>query len=348
MNSYTLIFNKKINTLRWLKFSLFGLFFSSIILFTVNYIVDPYSITKYNILNIKYKFARDDRNTKVKYFKTKSNIDNILIGSSRVYSINPKIVDAMIGGKTYNFGVGTATVEDHLGIIKYLERNNKLPKRLIIGLDFYTFNKDLPLNKYFLRNKDLNFLSFAKKNDDYLAKFFSVDSSFATFKTLKNHLKKEPKKPRFDENGWGGYKKGYLDYSKIDLKKENLKTKKEILKIKEQYYSNYKYSSLDKKRTSYYLTIKEICERNNIELILFTTPLHPFLLKEIFTSNGTKKAMNEFITFFSSFDNFVNLYKDKEFYSKLKNFNGATHTTVNAGDVILKKVLENRNELLNQ
>jgi len=291
------------------------------------------------LLNIQYKFARDDRENKVNFFKTKKGVKNILIGSSRVYSINLNTVEKLIGGNTYNFGVGTATVEEHLGIIKYLERNDKLPKRLIIGLDFYTFNKNHPLNKYFLRNKELNFLSYKNYDENYIGKFFSIDATKATIKTLKNHLRSKEYKPRFDTNSWAGYKKGYLNYSKIDIDKENLKTKKEISDIEERYYSNYQYKSLDKKRLDYYLQIKDICQKNNVELILFTTPLHPLILDKLYSNTNTSSALNEFLDFFSSFDNFTNLYYDKDIYSDVRNFNGATHTTVNGGDIILEKIL---------
>jgi len=44
-------------------------------------------------------------------------------------------------------------IEDILGITKYLERTNKLPKNLIVGVDFYILNKDISANIYFLTNK---------------------------------------------------------------------------------------------------------------------------------------------------------------------------------------------------
>ena len=172
MNFYTSIFNPK----KWIiLFFILSAFLASLI-FSVNFIVDPYNITKYNLLHIKYKFARDDRTEKTNYFTSLPRFDNIMIGSSRVYSMNPTTVSNILGGTTYNFGVGTATVEDHLGILLYLQKQHKLPKNLILGIDFYTFNPDTPPNQYFLANKELNFLSFNNYHEDYLAKFFSIDA----------------------------------------------------------------------------------------------------------------------------------------------------------------------------
>jgi len=335
MSFYTLIFNKsKLPYKDWVKKVIVYTFVFSAVIFLINYIVDPYNITNHNLLNLKYKYARDDRTQKINYFKSQPKYDNIMIGSSRVYSMNPRVVSKILGGTTYNFGVGTATVEDHLGIIKYLKREKKLPKNIIIGVDFYTFNPDIPPNSYFLKNKELNFLSYGDFKEDYFAKFFSFDALRASIKTIKYNFFKKVK-PRFDELGWAGW---YEDYSKKDMKKALYYVKKEMEDDKKLFYSNYNYAHIDKKRMRYYKEIEEICKTNGINLYIFTTPLHPLLLKEL-QKHPTKEALKEFINFLSSFKNFKNLYYDKDIYSDLRNFNGATHTTTNAGDIILKKVL---------
>ena len=336
MNFYTLIFNRSdMQAKEWIKkVFLLTAFFATVII-TTNLIVDPYNMTHYNILHLKYKFARDDRTEKVNYFKTLPRFDNILIGSSRVYSINPRTVSKILGGTTYNFGVGTATIEDHLGIVKYLIRQNKIPKNIIIGVDFYTFNPDIPPNGYFLRNKELNFLSFANYDENIFAKFFSFDAFRASIKTIKHNLKNDTK-PRFDALGWGG---SYQDYSKRDIKIINNEAKKEIEDIKRRFYSDFHYAHIDPKRIAYYEELKKLAKKYHITLYIFPTPLHPYLLKELRSHPQTRNALNEFIAYLQTFPHFVNIYKSKKLYSNLKNFNGASHTTSNAGDIIVKEVL---------
>ncbi len=332
MNFYTSIFKPK----KWIiLFFTLSAIVSSLI-FSVNFIVDPYNITKHNILHIKYKFARDDRTEKTNYFTSLPKFDNIMIGSSRVYSINPQTVSHLLGGTTYNFGVGTATVEDHLGVLLYLQKQHKLPKNLILGVDFYTFNPDIPPNKYFLANKDLNFLSFSNYHEDYLAKFFSLDAFRASFKTLNNHFSNKNEKPRFDANGWAG---AYEDYSKRDIIADEIATKKELLEDKILIYSNYTYSHIDPKRVDYYQKIKKICKENGINLYIFPTPLNPILLKVLNENKSTNNALKEFIAYLSTFDNFYNAYDDKVLYNDIRNFHGSTHTSTNAGDLILQKLL---------
>lgn len=343
MNFYISIFKKQFHPKKWILFVFILVSLISSTIFTVNVIVDPYNITKYNILNIKYKFARDDRVEKLNYFQTLDKFDNILIGSSRVYSMNPKIVSDILGGTTYNFGVGTATVEDHLGILKYLIKTKKIPKNIIIGIDFYTFNPDTPANKYFLKNKELNFLSFTGYQENYVGKFFSIDAFRASYKTLRNHFFKKNSKPKFDKQGFAGI---YEEYKTRNAKEENIKVIMEAKIEIEKIYSNYFYSKIDQKRVLYYNEMREICKKNDIKLYLFTTPLHPILLDMLY-QHETKYALKELLKYLSSFENFQNLYYHEKIYSDLRNFHGATHTSTNIGDTILSIVL-NKNDIISE
>jgi len=329
MNFYTLTFKL------WIKFIFIGSILLALLIFSINFIVDPYNITPYNLLNIKYKFARDDRTEKINYYSKQNKFDNIMLGSSRVYSINPKTVSKILGGKTYNFGVGTATVEDILGILLYLKHNNKLPKNLIVGVDFYTFNKDVPPNKYFLKNKELNFLSYQDYREDYLEKFFSFDALRASIKTLNHHFFHKKQKPRFNTLGWGGF---YQNYSTKVIDPNLVSVKKELHENETLFFSNFTYKHIDPKRITYMEEIKNICNNNAINLYIFNTPLHPYTLNIIESNPNLAQALKEFIAYLSSFKHFTNFYHDYDLYSDLKNFNGATHTTSNAGDIIINKI----------
>ena len=336
MNFYTLISKRSIHAKEWLKRVALATAVIAFTIFSVNYIVDPYNITPYNLLNIKYKFARDDRTEKINYFKTLPKKDNILIGSSRVYSMNPKTVTNILGGTTYNFGVGTATVEDHLGIVKYLIKTQKIPKNIIIGVDFYTFNPNIPPNKYFLKNRELNFLSFGDYKENYLAKFFSIDAFRASVKTLSRHLSLKKEKPRFDKDGWAG---GYENYANRDSQKDLIRVKKEIDENFELFYSQGNYEHIDPKRKAHYKELEKIAKEHQINLYIFTSPLHPMLLKELKANPKTANALKELVSFLSTFEHFYNFYDDIEFQKELRHFHGSTHTSTNAGDTILRKVL---------
>ncbi|MBL6974069.1 MAG: hypothetical protein ISR67_06775 [Sulfurimonas sp.] len=338
MNFYISISRLQLKAKRWVHLAIIYSLSISVLIFSFNYIIDPYALTQYNILNIEYKLARDDRATKVNFFKTQKTFDNIILGSSRVYSINPRIASEILGGTTYNFAVGSASVEDHLGTLKYLERENKLPRNLIIGLDFYTFNKDIPADKHFLKNKELNFFTYSHIiNDTFNYElFFSINTLRASLKTIKHHFRSTGKKPNFDTMGWGGK---YIEYKTLKPLIELEKVREEIKKNKKIFYTNYSYNTLDPKRLNYYQEIKKICKDNNIKLYIFSTPLHPLAIRELKENTNTNQAFNLFKIFVKSFKPSYNSFEDDEFQNNYNHFSGATHTRSNAGDIILKKLL---------
>lgn len=334
MNFYTLIFDKILVPKKWVTSVLIFSFLLICIIGLFNYIIDPYDVTKHNLLHIRYKFANDDRTEKLNYFSSHVPVNNILIGSSRVYSIDPKVVTQTFGGSTYNFGVGTATVEDLLGIILYLERNHKMPKRLFIGIDLYTLNATLPINKYFLRNKELNFLSNPNNTSSMSwSNFFSLDATRASYKTLKNHLfPKLDAVPRFTKDGQG--------YSPewSDIKTHLSETSKEADDFFKLSYDNGLYSKPDPIRLKYLLNIKELCNKHNISLYIFITPEHPILLKKI-NQSDTKYALLILDHFLSTnFQQYHNFCYDTIFLSDIKNFSGATHSTNKAGKLLIESL----------
>ena len=52
--------------------------------------------------------------------------------------------------------------------------------------------------------------------------------------------------------------------------------------------------------------------------------------------------MKELIDYLSTFNHFYNFYTDTKFNFELRHFHASTHTSTNAGDIILKKVLLNK------
>ncbi len=329
MNFYISIFKKNISIKKWIfLFFLLPLIYI-LIIFIFNFIIDPYGLTNYNLLNIKYKFTRNDRIDKIEGVKKFNSLDSILLGSSRVYSINPNILIKYIPNSkiNYNFGIGGSKIEDHLGVLLYLRRIDKLPKNIILGIDFNGFNPNYPLNKYFLRNKDLNFLNEYKVKENYIEKFLTLDATRASFKTLKYHLKKKNPKLKFDKNGL--FFLNDIKYNNIN----DLKLDKE--KVFSHSYKNGHYPKLDKKRLEYVKRFIKICEEENINLIMYSSPTYIDNLKDIKKNSELTKRLEEFNKFFGKFDNFVNFLYENDFNKNNKYFVDRVHTTTSAGDKLI-------------
>lgn len=322
---------------RWIKLYLAIPFILITTLVSINFIVDPYSMTSYNLLNIPNKFSRDDRVEKVTHLKTASSYDNIMLGSSRVYSMNPLIVSKFLGGTTYNAAVGTARIEDHLGFLKLLKRLNKMPKNIIIGLDFYTFNKEVESTKYFLKNNDLNFLSGTTFQTSYISNFVSIDAFRASFKTLKNFVKNSNKKPFFDQYGAGG------DTSKIFsfTPRINQPTSFPDAEIITEYHyvKTIHYKQLSKKRLNYLKEFIEICQSSNINLYMFITPLYGSLLTKIENDDRLFQNLNKLRKSIQQNTHFYDFTYHNSIIDNAQYFGIPTHTTTEGGNLILKKIL---------
>ena len=304
----------------------------------VNVIVDPYSMTNFNLLNIPNKFSRDDRVEKVAKLKTSGTYDTIMLGSSRVYSMNPLMVSKLIGGTTYNAGVGTARIEDHLGFVKLLERINKLPKNLIIGLDFYTFNEEVESTKYFIKNSDLNFISNDTFQKSYTSNFISIDAFRASYKTLRNFLVNKEKKPFFDAYGAGGVASTVFSFTPLPTQADSF-PKSEIIE-EYHYVKTLKYPKISQARIDYLYELIDIAKRNNIKLYIFITPLYGELLTMV---EHDKKLYKKLITLrhlIQSKSDFYDFTQHDSIIDNAKYFGNPTHTTTQGGNLVLKRVLQ--------
>ncbi|RLA80019.1 MAG: hypothetical protein DRG78_11765 [Epsilonproteobacteria bacterium] len=327
---------------RWIKLYFIVPAIIISMIFIINFVVDPYSMTVYNILKIPNKFARDDRVEKVSKLKTSPKYDNIILGSSRVYSSNPLMVTKYLGGTTYNAGVGTARVEDHLGFILLLAKLDKLPKNLIIGLDFYSFNSELETNKYFLKNKDLNFLNKRLSNESYISNFLSIDALRASYKTLKNFLKSKKSKPRFDENGASQNASKIFAYqpdeafSKAPFSEAQIDEEMKFIKT-------ISYSSISKKRVSYLKQIIKICAKHDINLYLFLTPLHGQLISKIENDKELYKKLRSLKNIIKSQTPYYDFIQHSQINDNPIYFNNLTHTTPIGGNLIYAKIFNDKN-----
>ena len=324
-------------TIKWIQlfFMIPTLIISFILI--INYIIDPYSVTQYNILNISNKLVGDDRVEKVAKLKSSPKYNNIILGSSRIYSTNPLLVSNYLGGSTYNAGVGTARIEDHLGFLLILKRENRLPDNLIIALDFYSFNIEVETNSYFLKNHDLNFISSSSVKQNYISNFLSIDAFKASLKTLKNHFKAKQSKPRFDINGAANGASKVFTYIQESKAQNTLYPKALILK-ELQHTKTLKYPKISTKRISYLKEIISICKTNNINLYTLITPLNGQLLKSITSDKILKKRLIEFKNILAENISFYDFLLHNSIIDNAANFTDPTHTNILTGNLMYAKI----------
>ena len=311
------------------------------IIFTFNFTIDPYSITNYNLLKIPNKFARDDRKEKVAKLYHQARFDNLLLGSSHVYTMNPLILTQYLGGESYNAGVGTARIEDHLGFLLFLERINKLPKHIVMGLDFYSFNQNVETNKYFLRNDDLNFLNQRPSNDLYFSKFLSIDALRASVKTLSNFLKNSKDKPRFDAYGtvWNGSK----IFSYYPEKIEQKFFSEEQVHLGVEDIRHIDYLTISSNRLEYISQIVSLAKRHNMDYTFFLTPLNGQVLEKMEEDKELSQTLNRFKKLLAERTKYYDFLTHNAIIDNRLYFGDVSHGYPFTGNLIMARLFNDQN-----
>lgn len=307
----------------------------------VNYIVDPFSITGKNLLHIKVKMVSDDRTEKVGVIHNEPRYDNIMLGSSRVYLMNPLMVSRYIGGRTYNLGVGTAQAEDHLGFLLLLEKIGKFPSSVILGLDFYSFNKNLETNKYFLRNDDINFLHMKPESSSELIEFLSLKMLKASVQTLKVHFGLKHADRHFDENGASSEGSRVFDYYPAEGEVEDIYSKAQVNRSS-NFINDPKYTGISENRLSYLKRLAALCEKHNTRLIVFITPLYGRLLQDIYRDKNLEYQLKTFKKRISEIFPYYDFLTLNKISQNAGYFGDPSHVKATTGNLILARLFNDK------
>lgn len=171
--------------LKFIAFFFISLAALSAVIFILAVLVDPYNIFG---LNIFRPILLTNRSEKMKLLgAAEIKPQAIILGSSRIFKMDPAKMENLTGLKTFNASVSYARPEDHLALAKYIVKDLGItPKIFIVGLNAGEFNNDKidsqtinnpSLRKYLNINKKtliLTLLSTFKErfNANYLRDIF--------------------------------------------------------------------------------------------------------------------------------------------------------------------------------
>lgn len=251
-----------------------------------NYNIDAAGIFNSPIYSMnKFKKRHISENTSKYYiYNRNKNIYNcLLLGSSRMSVLETEQFDKILKKRCFNYGLGGSGIYEQIKTAKNLIENNSNIETIIIGLDFFGFNP------YLIQNGSINL--FNKKrysNELYLEDFFEHLFSLRSLKNSVLTLEYNLKNNSLHEN---------LANIKFDKQVENYRSN----------YSRYANPELKKissisKGTSALKDFTVYLKNKNIDLVLFTSPIHNSLLEAIkendiyHTYLYWKKEINSFHT----------------------------------------------------
>lgn len=236
-----------------------------------------------------------------KYFITNRKIffNTVVIGSSRSLQIG----NFSHAEKIYNASVSAASLEDYIAIYQLFRSANKLPKKIILGVDPWVLNANNPQEAWTILSPEyselLKKMHIANSGGMFLqgSTFFSEIISPQYFKYSINYLvdyyKKNRKLPVTSSDIYATPKlygdkniklaNGTISYNA----KFRTKTIKEVnddaisYSKQEPIYSLGNFLKLDTKRAYLFEKFVELVISDGVEMVLFLPPYHPIVYEKI-------------------------------------------------------------------
>jgi hypothetical protein len=321
--------NSNVSSIRWTSWFLVTSISLVGIVFTINYIIDPFGNRDW-IVAKHYKPAVHERSEKYTTIFHQHNIQKyncIILGSSRVMSIIPN--NNHKGEQCYNFGVHVANNPEKLFILQEWLKYAPL-KTVYLGNELYNVhakNRPLYLDKHsFTHGSEGNYLSFS--------------TFLLSLKALKNSFKNEPQtyfKPdgsihhSVDEES---INKGTFDhsYQHFQIMAQGM--------IEHDYLDNiFTYES---KALEPLKKIKQLCDQHHIQLFPFITPM--FYEAQIAMTNNPSLSASSQRFRENLVDIFGTVYDfdiNSSYNKNPENFYDAVHYRPNIGNLMINRMDNN-------
>lgn len=267
----------KMSYKKWFLYGSFIIFLSPIAIAFVNYVVDPFGV-----------FWRDyhaivqpsERYNKIKFLdKNHSNYNAYMIGSSRIGTTEVSAIEQYKPDmKFYNLTLGASTLTQHADVIRYMIERHFPIKFLYLQVDVYDnfvtdhHPKEVLLYRFAPPIGEGKNWEFYR---DYLMSFPFADLQ----RQIKADFKKEAHSVRYDFEQTGRW---YFDQKEKALQENPEAYIKNELSFHKK--ASKKLHASQRALTSNLHAleeIRELCQKNNIELIVFVAPHNHVMLESI-------------------------------------------------------------------
>lgn len=307
--------------------------FSSILFFAIMgglvISVDPYDKLGINVFGFETKAVASPRENKYNMLQnSKKEYQAFILGSSSAHRFHTSVVEKITGFKTFNYSVQHATPEDYIAITRHILSKAKKPKLFLIQLDLYALNKNYATDNRLYKSPLFDFLK-EKKQDNYFEQEF-FDNNYFTLDALRDSLRV------VGTNLFGEARHAYIEdgnYQKEKAVSGNIP----LIQFETREYV------LDPQRISYLKEIKSLCEENDINLIVWSSPKSLEHLEKIFKSprlSESFKVFNEKAKeLFPQYINF-NTIEFSQKYNTTRYFRNSTHPTRELSDLVMEKLLK--------
>lgn len=294
--------------------------------------VDPYEKYGFNLFGFKTKAVMFGR--EIKYImvdNSKINYETFLLGSSSAHRFLSKDLKEITGYESFNYAVQHATVEDYLAQTRHVISRYK-PKIILIQYDFYTLNNFFKVDprlynsqlKNYLHNNSNSYFNNTNEINAYL----TLDAIRDTFRVIGVNLFSNPKHT-------------YLKHGDYPIEKEVVGK----VELSQSGYGKYEIST---RRVEMMKKIQQLCVKNEIELIAFTSPRSIEHIESM-KSQGLSNKLAEFKKTLSKVHGKVYDFTNdsSKDYSLSKFFLNSSHPTTLLSKEMLRKIFQKETSIKN-
>ncbi|MBQ3449088.1 MAG: hypothetical protein IJG34_04235 [Synergistaceae bacterium] len=297
-----------------LKISVFALY-ALLLQAVFPVLVDPFNV--FHAECIRANGVEPNQN----YIKTKyilnnpEKFDSFLFGSSRVGVIHN---DKIPGLRTYNMTYSAGLPSEHLANIKTFLKNKIHPAKVYIGIDSYAYTDEITDHI----NERLR-CPYEYIAGDLIHLFELYLDPVMTRKSLKTMSKSNSKMDvnTFYQYGWWGK---YGSTSKFNWNAEN---------IKPSYGRRFSDETL-RNALNDIKEIVNICRENNIELVIFTNPMHNIT----YMASVRELKYLDFLEGLADITEFYNFSSLNNLTLSNDNYLETSHYKAETGDLILNVI----------
>lgn len=315
---------------KWFLYGSFIIFLSPIVIALVNYLVDPFAI-----------FWRDyhaivqpsERYNKIKFLdKHHLNYNAYMIGSSRIGTTEVSAIEKYKPDmKFYNLTLGASTLRQHADVIHYMIEHHFPIKFLYLQVDVYDnfvndhHSKEALLYRFAPPIGEGTSWAFYR---DYLMSFPYADLQ----RQIKADLKKEAHSVRYDFEKTGRW---YFDQKEKALHENPEEYIKNELSFHKRASKKLHASNRALANNLQALEeIRELCEKNSIELIVFVAP-HNHVMLESIDFNAYQKFLHRLVEIapYWNFSGYNSVTLNNQ------NYYEHSHYRPHVGELIAEKIL---------
>ena len=289
--------------------------------------VDPYNKFGYNLFGFETKavdFARENKFSQVEHSKLPYTA--FIMGSSSAHRYMTKDLNRLTGLLSYNYSTQSATPEDYIAMTRHILTKFK-PKLLLISFGFEELNKNTKTDDMFYSSPLKNYLSEVpaadKEADLFNNSYLTIEAIADSFQVIFVNL-------------FGKATHAYLEHGD-----HVVEPKHKTLKVSQAGYGVWE---LDPKRVAYLKTIKELCDKNGIKVVVFTSPLSIEHLNIIRNNPDLASAHKIFKqTLLDIFGELWDFHNDEiASYNSLEFFRDSNHPTHEFSTTIMEEMFSGK------